>query len=572
MRPRATWPLLVLALPASAGAQGFSASRFAAPPSGEDLAVTERALVTPHLRVGALAAVEYAHSLSTLGAPVESRVTVHAAATFGLFDRVQLGAVMPLVVTQQLAGNDRSLAPGDLRLDARVRIAGPARRGSARLALAATLSVPTGDPAALTGDGAVTVTPRLLFEANNARDFVFALNAGVALRPGWEHQMFARAGVTIPVVARVLVTLEAAFEARLTDPGAAGSLALEALGGVRHVSRAGLALGVAAGPRVLDGAGTADVRAVAMLGYAPQPPREAEGAGDRDLDGVVDPDDRCPDEPAGARPDPRARGCPIRDRDHDGYRDEVDACPTEPPGDDPDPRRMGCPADDRDRDGVRDGDDVCPIEPAGERPDPRARGCPLRDGDRDGVPDGDDVCPLEPAGRHPDGARRGCPHPDIDGDGILNERDACPEERGPRTRDPATNGCPRVYVTRERVVITQQPRFAVDRDVILAASVPLLVDVAAALEAHPELARVEVQGHTDDAGDDAHNMDLSQRRAESIRAWLVGHGVDPARLTARGYGETRPLADNATRTGRAANRRVEFVVLERRDEPAPGAP
>jgi OmpA-OmpF porin, OOP family len=562
---RATLVALSLALPSSAWAQGFSASRFLAPPSGEDLALTERALVTPHLRVGAAVVGEYAHTLDTRanGPSIEHRVTTHAAVTFGLFDRAQLGLVMPLTVTQQVGGNSGSLAPGDLRIDARVRIAGPARRGMTRVALAASVGLPTGDASAYAGDGAVTVTPRVLFEASNARDFVFAVNAGVALRMGWEHQLFARAGVTIPIVPRVLATVEAALETRLTDPVATRAMSLEGLVGVRHVARNGFALGLAAGPRLLTSDASADVRAVAMVGYAPQPPDAIEGPGDRDHDGVNDNEDRCPDEPMGERRDPRQLGCPLHDRDHDGYGDEVDACPTRPAGDDPDPRRMGCPNNDRDADGVSDDDDTCPLEPAGERPDPHARGCPLRDGDHDGVSDDDDVCPLEAAGAHPDGARRGCPNADIDGDGILNARDACPEERGPHNANPAINGCPRVYVTAERVVITQQPRFAVDRDVILPASVPLLVEVSAVFESHPELTRIEVRGHTDDVGDDAHNMDLSQRRAESIRAWLLAHGVAPERLTARGFGETVPIADNRTAEGRASNRRVEFVVLER---------
>jgi outer membrane protein OmpA-like peptidoglycan-associated protein len=96
----------------------------------------------------------------------------------------------------------------------------------------------------------------------------------------------------------------------------------------------------------------------------------------------------------------------------------------------------------------------------------------------------------------------------------------------------------------------------------------LLTEVAAALEAHPELTRIEIQGHTDDDGDDPHNLDLSQRRASSIRAWLVAHGVSADRLEARGYGETVPLADNRAPGGRAMNRRVEFVVRQR-TEPAP---
>ena len=232
--------LTLLALPAGASAQGFSASRYLAPPSGEDLAVTERALVAPHLRVGAVVVGEYTHALSAAGGVVvDHRVTAHVGATLGLFDRLQLGVVMPVVITQQRAGASDGLSAGDLRLDARVRVAGLARGGTVRLALAASVSAPLGDASAYAGDGAVTVAPRVLFEATNGRDFVFALNAGVALRPGWEHQMFARAAVTIPLVPRVLVAVEGAFEARLNDPGAAGSLALELLGGVRHVSRRG---------------------------------------------------------------------------------------------------------------------------------------------------------------------------------------------------------------------------------------------------------------------------------------------------------------------------------------------
>jgi outer membrane protein OmpA-like peptidoglycan-associated protein len=118
----------------------------------------------------------------------------------------------------------------------------------------------------------------------------------------------------------------------------------------------------------------------------------------------------------------------------------------------------------------------------------------------------------------------------------------------------------------DRIALAQQPRFATDRDLILPVSAGLLREVAAVLEAHPELRRVEVSGHTDDRGDDAHNLDLSQRRAESIRRWLLGVGIAPERLEARGYGETRPLAANDSAAGRALNRRVEFVVRERAQE------
>ncbi len=474
--------LALSALPVVAGGQGWSVSRYAAPPSADDLNATERALVPPHLGVGALLAVDWARALA--GVPIENRVTAHLAATVGLFDRVQLGVVMPVVATQQLAGADSALAPGDLRVDARVRLLGLPRRGAGRLALAATLLIPTGSGAANAGDGAVGVVPRVLFELTNARDFIFAANLGVALRPGWENQLLARAGVTLPIVPRVLVTLETSFETLLRSPLAGGALSLEALAGIHHVSRTGLAFGLAAGPRLLDGEGSADLRVLGLVGYAPQPNEPTLAVADRDHDAVPDADDLCPELPAGVRPDSRRRGCPFVER----------AVPEAPPV----------------------------VEP-----------------------------PAPP------------PNPDRDADGIANALDHCPDDAGPASPDPATHGCPHVYVSADRVVITQQPRFAIDHAQILPESAPLLLEVAAVLEAHPELVRLEVQGHTDDRSDQQYNYRLSQRRAESICNWLAGRGIARTRLVPRGYGRTRPLVDNATPVGRAVNRRVEFVVLER---------
>ncbi len=93
-------------------------------------------------------------------------------------------------------------------------------------------------------------------------------------------------------------------------------------------------------------------------------------------------------------------------------------------------------------------------------------------------------------------------------------------------------------------------------------SFPILDQVAEFLKANPK-AYVEIQGHTDSVGSDSYNMELSQRRAESVRSYLITrHGIDPSRLIARGYGETMPIAPNTSREGRAQNRRVEFVIIK----------
>jgi outer membrane protein OmpA-like peptidoglycan-associated protein len=103
--------------------------------------------------------------------------------------------------------------------------------------------------------------------------------------------------------------------------------------------------------------------------------------------------------------------------------------------------------------------------------------------------------------------------------------------------------------------------FAVNADVPLASSATTLEELAGVLKADRSL-RVLIEGHTDATNTDAYNLDLSARRAKSVVAWLVKHGVEPGRLTARGFGKARPVADNATAQGRALNRRVEVSVVK----------
>jgi outer membrane protein OmpA-like peptidoglycan-associated protein len=123
-----------------------------------------------------------------------------------------------------------------------------------------------------------------------------------------------------------------------------------------------------------------------------------------------------------------------------------------------------------------------------------------------------------------------------------------------------------VRVTRRSIVIRRQINFATDSDEILAQSFPLMEEIADVILRNPQLTSIEIQGHTDDRGGRDHNQELSQRRADSVRAWLITHGVSPVRLTAVGHGQTRPLVPNITSSHRARNRRVQFVVLEQAEE------
>ncbi|AAZ98407.1 outer membrane protein [Thiobacillus denitrificans ATCC 25259] len=220
---------------------------------------------------------------------------------------------------------------------------------------------------------------------------------------------------------------------------------------------------------------------------------------------------------------------------------------------------LGEPSD-ADGDGVIDRVEQCPGTPKGAAVD--ALGCPL-DSDADGVFDGLDRCPSTPPGATVDAA--GCPS-DRDGDGVPDARDKCPAEAGRGSAD----GCP-PRAAREAEPEPEPPRPSMPRRMTLDGvsfepgsvrltpdSITILDNAAASLNAWGEV-RVEVAGHTDSTHSAAFNLELSQRRAEAVRAYLVKKGVRAERLTARGYGESQPVADNRTAAGRAQNRRVELV-------------
>ncbi len=122
---------------------------------------------------------------------------------------------------------------------------------------------------------------------------------------------------------------------------------------------------------------------------------------------------------------------------------------------------------------------------------------------------------------------------------------------------------PSVVLKNKQIALRRQISFATGSDEILPNSEPLLLEVADVLIRNPDLELVEIQGHTDNRGDYGVNMRLSQLRAESVLRWLIEHGVEPTRLTARGYGPKRPLAPNITQQNRARNRRVQFKILRR---------
>ncbi|WP_332736705.1 OmpA family protein [Flavihumibacter sp.] len=234
---------------------------------------------------------------------------------------------------------------------------------------------------------------------------------------------------------------------------------------------------------------------------------------------------------------------PVVDTDKDGINDPEDKCPTEPGT----AKYEGCPIPDSDKDGINDEEDKCPSVPGIAK----YNGCPIPDTDKDGVNDEEDKC-VDVAGL----ARyQGCPIPDRDNDGVNDEEDRCPDLAGPSEN----GGCPMLEASKFNASNVQ----FVTGSSTLTATARKELDKAARIlnEQYPQL-KVEIAGHTDNTGKPEKNQILSEKRAASVKAYLVKKGITEDRLSTIGLGQDQPIADNETAAGRTKNRRVEFKVSQ----------
>ncbi len=197
------------------------------------------------------------------------------------------------------------------------------------------------------------------------------------------------------------------------------------------------------------------------------------------------------------------------------------------------------------------------------------------DPDHDGLIGDADHCPEVPGAPE----NLGCPDKDTDKDGVIDREDDCPDlPGGPRGK----RGCPTAFLKGDEIVIFDEVHFATDKDILLDESKPVLLDVVEVLLQHPEVREVLIEGHTDIRATDAYNMNLSQRRVNSVMAFFTASGVDASRLQAKGFGHSQPIFDDTGCTGpdeslspdckrmTSKNRRVVFRVL-RRGAPPPRA-
>jgi outer membrane protein OmpA-like peptidoglycan-associated protein len=283
--------------------------------------------------------------------------------------------------------------------------------------------------------------------------------------------------------------------------------------------------GAGAGSRIANGYGAPDFRIVGLVGVAiPIGPSDA----------------KSPDRKAALREKWREQRS--GDADGDGIPDDVDACPNEP----------------EDHKG-NDPSDGCPLPP---------------DKDGDGIPDQYDRCPDVPEDKDGVDDQDGCPETDADQDGVPDVTDACPNVPGKPSPDPKQNGCPTTIIVQgTEVMLLQQVHFATGSSTILPDSFPMLQEITNYLKVNPQVVKMAIEGHTDNKGDPQMNLRLSQSRADSVRAWIMQHGIAGDRLEAHGYGLERPIQSNDTDAGRQANRRVEFHITAQDDQKksSPGA-
>jgi outer membrane protein OmpA-like peptidoglycan-associated protein len=542
----------VLGTSSDGRAQQFELNQLRPSETTQDGFAVSTAADQGHLRFGAQLYVDYSDDplLFAGSKVVHQQLTGELIASLGLWDRLVVftglryhfmlrgdTSRLPLGPLQALAATGSGL--GDLRLGARVRAWGE-EKDLVQIAAQGALHVHTASMA--DGDqnyrGGPTDSPRLggdveLLATFNATDDVhLSTNLGYLFRKDVVLPPDARVGDAftfgLGAIWELLddrLALIAEFSGS-TGFGSRHETPLEVLVGAKYHHKVGFTAGLGGGAGVYGGIGAPDYRLLGMLGYTMpekvRPPRVK----DRDEDGLPDGDDRCPKEP----------------EDFDGFEDDD-----------------GCPDPDNDQDGILDADDSAPNEAEDRDGFEDEDGVPDYDNDGDGILDADDRCSNEPGVA----VTKGCPDPDTDEDGVPDRVDNCPNEAGLRVN----MGCLRpqlVEIHYDHLGISKKVYFGTGKSRIQKRSYDLLDNIAAVLQAHPEILLVEVEGHADPRGSEEFNLKLSHRRAVAVVTYLVKKGIAEDRLIAKERGEAAPARPDAvTDLEHEANRRVQFRIFAR---------
>ncbi len=535
---------------------------------------------------------------------VSNRVGATLVGGLALWSRFQIGLELPIILSQ--SGNDvpaimavepEGFGLGDIRLMPKIQLLDAAKYG-VHVAFTPAITLPTGggsyrgddglgfapEVAASRAFGAVRVAGNLGYRARKNTTLVdLDVKDEIFFRVGAGYRFVENGGPPLEVD----LTLSSATASSLFERYNQNHA--ELLSGASYRVSGPVVAILAGGLGLHEGFGTPDWRLVFGIRLS------KDKGSDPDGDGLYGDDDACPLEAEDVDSFQDDDGCPDLDNDGDQIPDTQDGAPNDPEDRDGYEDDDGVPDPDNDNYGILDDADQCPLEAETQNQYEDEDGCPdqLADSDGDGLPDDVDGCPQDPEDMDGFEDGNGCPDPDNDGDGLVDNRDRCADEPGPTEnrgcpdtdRDgdtvvdrldncpdeagsPDNQGCAakqQVRLTGGMLEILDTVYFRTASDTILRRSYPLLRNVATVLNAHPEIKHVRVEGHTDDRGNDNYNLNLSQRRAEAVVAFLVSEGVAEERLVGKGFGETKPIESNKTAAGRAKNRRVEFVILDQPD-------
>ncbi|MCG5054904.1 MAG: OmpA family protein [Myxococcales bacterium] len=553
---------------------------------------------------------------------VQNLVTPTLLGAVGIFSQnqvgLQLGLTLPLGIMSgratpidprdpETANDDEQFkfdgqGLGDLGIHPKLRLSN-ASRNKVGLAVIPTVIVPTGNKDRFLGEGQLILQPTVAVdtEFGKAGRFRIGINAGARIRTKenavfvdnpatFSHQVMGMnentghgirlrnellggLGMSFAVVPEQFDIVGEVYgqyglnakKLEGTDEKTLPPLA-EAVAGIKLYMARNSFFEAGAGWGFLKSYGAAE-RGRIYVGFIFEP-----SIGDRDRDGYKDDVDQCPDDPEDFDDFEDLDGCPDPDNDQDGILDDDDSCPNDPETRNGYKDEDGCPDDlnsDRDGDGIPDDDDQCPDDPEDKDGFEDEDGCPEPDNDRDGILDVDDLCPNDPEDKDGFEDVDGCPDPDNDHDRILDKDDHCPNEPETYNGTDDDDGCPdkgKVIVRKGKLEILDKIYFETDSDVIKSISFPLIDAIAATMNGNPQIELIEIQGHADERGADDHNLDLTERRAASVKRALEERNVDGLRLSSHGYGETKPICREHNEGCWSQNRRVEFVILKRSDE------
>ncbi|RAL20940.1 hypothetical protein DL240_14800 [Lujinxingia litoralis] len=557
-----------LLAPLNASAQGFELQQFNPMPNPSgNLFSTSSADVGAHLDWSATLLFNYSNDPLVLrnsdGDRIDSVVadhaTTHLLLSLALLDRFELGVDVPVVVWQRGSGvpggeqapGEGGFGVGDIRLVPKVQVFSTresAQDNGVALAVLADVFVPTGNEESLQG-GDFRVGPRVAFDAIVGGPRI-AANLGYLYRPGVSYENLTvddtlgwNLGVEVPVTPELRATAEVFGKLTpLADSLESYNSPTELVAGAKYQWGNLLVMG-GGGLGLVSGYGTPDWRAFAGVGWAPallEPAPEPEPTPEPQPEPEPEPEPECraasveldcPDVPAASCEEGQLTSYVAAcEEGACAYREATTTC----------------------GEGT-----VCGTDEEGQAACVAKAECEV-DGDCTNAPSPtcEDNTLTTYAGMCAEGSCEYAPSTTTCEEGFE-----CGLTRGVPACVQKTE-LVKIDEETKRIEISEIVYFATGSDEIEERSFELLNQVAQVLENNPQVEAVRIEGHTDNVGRRASNVDLSQRRAESVRTYLINRGIVAERLSAQGFGPDRPVADNGTATGRGKNRRVEFHIAD----------